>query len=172
MIKKLDIGDKVFILRPSGRAAERRKISFAMPLLDKIKNNSFIGLPKIIWPYHSEIPINAGTSSSSALVVTWVNFLAQMSDQQQQLSPEECARLAHAAEVLEFHEPGGMMDHYAAACGGVLALRFHPTFQIEKLSPPLRPFVLGDSNEPKETKSILAHLIKSVGPVAMAMIVI
>ena len=27
------------------------------------------------------IPINAGTSSSSALVVTWINFLTRMSDQ-------------------------------------------------------------------------------------------
>jgi galactokinase len=107
---------------------------------------------------HGEIPINAGASSSSALVVTWVNFLAQMSDQQQRLSPEECARLAHAAEVLEFHEPGGMMDHYVTACGGVLALRFHPAFQMEKLSPPLQPFVLGDSGEPKDTKGILARV--------------
>ncbi len=107
---------------------------------------------------HGEIPINAGTSSSSALVVTWVNFLAQMSDQQQQLSPEACARLAHAAEVLEFHEPGGMMDHYATACGGVVALTFHPTLQIEKLSPPLQPLVLGDSGEPKDTKGILARV--------------
>ncbi len=105
-----------------------------------------------------QIPINAGTSSSSALVVTWVNFLAQMSDQQQQLSPEECARLAHAAEVLEFHEPGGMMDHYATACGGILVLSFHPTLQVEKLSPSLQPFVLGDSGEPKDTKSILAQV--------------
>jgi galactokinase len=111
---------------------------------------------------HSKIPINAGTSSSSALTVTWVNFLAQMSDQQQQLSPEECAHLAHAAEVLEFHEPGGMMDHYATACGGVLALAFHPTRQIEKLSPPLQPLVLGDSGEPKDTKSILARVKNQV----------
>lgn len=107
---------------------------------------------------HGEIPINAGTSSSSALVVTWVNFLAQMSEQRQQLSPEECARYAHAAEVLEFHEPGGMMDHYAAACGGVLALTFHPAFHLKKLSPPLQALVLGNSGEPKDTKGILARV--------------
>lgn len=34
------------------------------------------------------IPINAGTSSSSALIVTWVNFLARMSDQHKELPPE------------------------------------------------------------------------------------
>lgn len=113
-----------------------------------------------------EIPLNAGTSSSSALVVTWVNFLAQMSDQQQQLSPEECARYAHAAEVLEFHEPGGMMDHFSTACGGVLALSFHPILQIEKLSPPLKTLVLGDSGEPKDTKGILARVKHQVLDIA------
>ncbi len=144
--------------------------SLAEPLAYEEERDYFRSAVNVLWragftfatgfdcTVRGEIPINAGTSSSSALVVTWVNFLAQMSDQQQQLSPEECARLAHAAEVLEFHEPGGMMDHYATACGGVLALAFHPTMQIEKLSPPLQPFVLGDSGEPKDTKSILARV--------------
>jgi galactokinase len=113
-----------------------------------------------------EIPLNAGTSSSSALVVTWVNWLAQMSDQQKQLSPEECARFAHAAEVLEFDEPGGMMDHYSTACGGVLALAFHPRLQIEKIRPPLKSFVLGDSQEPKDTKGILARVKNGVLKIA------
>lgn len=105
-----------------------------------------------------EIPINSGTSSSSALVVTWVNVLARLSDQQRILAPEESARLAHAAEVLEFHEPGGMMDHYATACGGVLSLRFHPELQIERLAPALHAFVLGDSGEPKDTTGILRRV--------------
>jgi galactokinase len=113
-----------------------------------------------------EIPINAGTSSSSALVVTWVNFLAQMSDQQKLLPPEECARFAHAAEVLEFGEPGGMMDHYSTACGGVLSLTFHPRLQIEKIHPPLGAFVLGDSQEPKDTKGILARVKNGVLEIA------
>jgi galactokinase len=105
-----------------------------------------------------EIPINAGTSSSSALVVTWVNFLAQMSGERQMLTPEDCARYAHAAEVLEFNEPGGMMDHYSTACGGVIYVTFHPALQIEKISPPLKTFVLGDSQEPKDTKGILTRV--------------
>lgn len=105
-----------------------------------------------------EIPINSGTSSSSALVVTWVNVLAHLSDQKRALAPDECARLAHAAEVVEFHEPGGMMDHYATALGGVLLLRFHPELQIERLTPPLQTFVLGDSGEPKDTTEILRRV--------------
>ena len=108
------------------------------------------------------IPINAGTSSSSALVVSWVNLLAAMSDQEKSLSPGDCARLAHSAEVLEFREPGGMMDHCAAAYGGVTAIDFTPEFAVSPL--PVEPgtFVLGDSGEPKDTKGILARVKQGV----------
>jgi len=113
-----------------------------------------------------DIPINSGTSSSTALVVTWINFLAQMSAQAKKLSPAECARYAHAAEVLEFHEPGGMMDHYATAGGGVFFLQFHPVLKIEALQPKLKSFVLGDSGEPKDTKGILARVKNGVRGIA------
>jgi galactokinase len=104
------------------------------------------------------IPINSGTSSSSALVVAWVGFLARMSDQKTTLPPQECARLAHAAEVLEFKEPGGMMDHYSTALGGIIALDFHPAVRYEVLASALGSFVLGDSGEPKDTVRILANV--------------
>jgi len=104
------------------------------------------------------IPINAGTSSSSALVVSWVNLLAAVSDQGTALPPADCARLAHSAEVLEFHEPGGMMDHCAAAYGGVTVIDFGPAFSIAPLDVDLGSFVLGDSGEPKDTKGILARV--------------
>ena len=107
---------------------------------------------------HGTIPINAGTSSSSALVIGWINFLARMSDQGSILPPFEIARLAHAAEVLEFGEPGGMMDHFSTAFGGVIAIDFEPTIAIQDLHPSLGVFVLGDSGEPKDTKGILARV--------------
>lgn len=106
----------------------------------------------------SRIPINAGTSSSSALTVTWVNFLARMSDQARELSGEEVARLAHEAEVVEFGEPGGMMDHFSTACGGIIAIDFQPTIKLTPLKAILKTFVLGDSGEPKDTKFILARV--------------
>ncbi len=112
------------------------------------------------------IPINSGTSSSTALVVTWINFLAQMSAPAKKLSPAQCARYAHAAEVLEFQEPGGMMDHYATACGGVFFLQFHPVIKLEPLHPKLKSFVLGDSGEPKDTKGILARVKNGVLQIA------
>jgi galactokinase len=105
-----------------------------------------------------KIPIRAGTSSSSALVVSWVNLLAQMSDKQREISPEESARYAHEAEVLEFNESGGMMDQCAAAYGGVLFLNFFPSLSVERLHAQLDAFVLGDSGEPKDTQNILSRL--------------
>ena len=108
------------------------------------------------------IPINAGTSSSSALVVTWINLLAAMSDQHASLSPEECARYAHRAEVLEFGEPGGMMDHCAAAYGGVTTIDFLPEVSVETQDVELGSFVLGDSGEPKDTKGMLSGVKERV----------
>ncbi len=106
----------------------------------------------------SSIPINAGTSSSSALIVSWVSFLSQMSDQSSALTGEEIARLAHEAEVLEFGEPGGMMDHFSTACGGIIAIDFQPIDTVMPLKAILKTFVLGDSGEPKDTKFILARV--------------
>jgi galactokinase len=107
---------------------------------------------------HGEIPINAGTSSSSALTVSWINFLAHMSNRRQQLPPGEIALYAVRAEVEEFGEPGGRMDQYSTAIGGVLSLTFHPAQLLERLSPPMKTFVLGNSRQPKDTKRILARV--------------
>jgi galactokinase len=109
-----------------------------------------------------KIPINAGTSSSSAMLVTWMAILARMSDQEQLLAPEECARLAHEAEVVEFREPGGQMDHYSTALGGILAIDFAPVLRLERLSIQLGTFVLGNSREPKDTKGILSRVKNQV----------
>ena len=104
------------------------------------------------------IPINSGTSSSSALLVTWLNVLTQLADQPQQLSPEKLAELAYVAEVLEFGEPGGMMDHYSTAVGNVIYLESTPKIALQELHPKLGTFVLGDSLEPKDTIGILKRV--------------
>lgn len=103
-----------------------------------------------------EIPINAGVSSSSALVVMWLRFLIAISDQQPDIAPEDLARLAHEAEVIEFGEPGGMMDHFCAAVGGVLYIDTRPPYVSERLPVQLEGIVLGNSNQPKATLETLA----------------
>jgi len=104
------------------------------------------------------IPINAGTSSSSALVIGWVNLLLQMADEPLTRSPEAIADIAYRAEVLEFGEPGGMMDHYATALGDIIYLESQPAIRVRHLRPTLGTFVLGDSREPKDTLGILKHV--------------
>jgi galactokinase len=115
------------------------------------------------------IPINAGTSSSSALVVSWVNFLSRMADEPRALAPVELGKLAHEAEVLEFGEPGGMMDQYSTAVGGVCAIDFFPEVKVEQLNVALKQFVIGDSGEPKDTKHILARVKNQVIAVTKAL---
>jgi len=111
---------------------------------------------------HGEIPINAGTSSSSALIVSWINFLTRLSDQEIIMPAEEIALLAYKAEVLEFSEPGGMMDHYSTAIGGIIGLKSFNGIKVEKINAKLGAFILGNSGEPKDTKQILARVKNGV----------
>lgn len=105
------------------------------------------------------IPINSGTSSSSALVIAWIKFLLTIASDKRQSNACEIARLAHQAEVLEFNEPGGMMDHFAASFGSVLYIDFgFKGGKHEPLSAKLGHFVLGDSQQPKDTKGILTRV--------------
>lgn len=101
------------------------------------------------------IPINSGTSSSSALLVTWIHFLSKMADIPQEFSPKELGEMAFQAEVVEFGEPGGMMDHLSTAIGNVVYLEFEPQTTTEALHPNLGSFVLADSCEPKDTIGVL-----------------
>lgn len=103
------------------------------------------------------IPINSGTSSSSALIVSWAHFLDKKSDNPFNYSQKELGEIANAAEVLEFGEPGGMMDHYSTAIGNVIYLESTPQIHVETLTPELGTFVLGDSLEPKDTLGILGR---------------
>ncbi|TAE30876.1 MAG: GHMP kinase [Cytophagales bacterium] len=118
------------------------------------------GIEGRIW---STIPINAGTSSSSALIVTWLNLLSQLADEPRTFTPAQLAEFGYVAEVLEFGEPGGMMDHYSTAIGGVIYLESQPQIRVEPFAIggsglQLGAFVLGDSGEPKDTIGILRHV--------------
>ena len=104
------------------------------------------------------IPINSGTSSSSALLANWVHFLSLIADNPKHISPEQIAEIAYQAEVVEFKEAGGMMDHYSTACGNVIYLQSVPKIKVENLKPKLGTFVLGDSQEPKDTVGLLKRV--------------
>ncbi|MFQ6132592.1 MAG: mevalonate kinase [Armatimonadota bacterium] len=104
----------------------------------------------------SRIPINAGTSSSSAMVIAWVRFLLETQAGALPRDPVSIAEFGNAAEVQEFGEPGGMMDHYTSALGGLLHIDCAEPITVTRLPAELDGFVLGNSLEKKPTTEILA----------------
>lgn len=104
------------------------------------------------------IPINSGTSSSSALVVAWLKFLLEAAKSSEAKSPATIAELAFLAEVAEFKEPGGKMDHYASSLGGIVNIHFDDPLRVTNLKNPLKEFVLADSLIRKDTTGTLGHI--------------
>lgn len=102
------------------------------------------------------IPINSGTSSSSALLVSWVKFLNDM--YALGYTQKQIGEITYEAEVLEFTEPGGMMDQYSTAVGNVIYLASQPDISIKTYARDLGTFVLGDSLEAKDTLGILSRV--------------
>ena len=103
----------------------------------------------------SDIPIQAGCSSSSSIMVGWIQFLSQMANKPINLHPEKIAELAYKAEVLEFRESGGMMDQYSTSLGGMLYLESEPKIAATRFNPLPGTFVLGDSMVKKDTQGTL-----------------
>lgn len=98
----------------------------------------------------SKIPMNAGASSSSALVITWIKMLLSLNHTETEFNPIEIAKLGYESEVLEFKEAGGRMDHFAIAMGELIYLENHKTVDLWFLDG-IDTMVLGDSLQKKET---------------------
>ena len=108
----------------------------------------------------SKIPIKAGLSSSSALNVVWIKFLAELYGHK--LNPMKLTELAYKAEVLEFNDPGGMMDQMAIANGYVNYEEFEPAPTCTRIMKSFPGLVIGDSNEKKDTLNTLSKIRQGV----------
>ncbi|MHA1820894.1 MAG: mevalonate kinase family protein [Promethearchaeota archaeon] len=80
---------------------------------------------------YGNIPINAGASSSSALVIAWLKYLLNYYGLKK--NNREIAELGFRSEVLEFNEAGGMMDHFTSALGGLIYIEPAPKFKAISL---------------------------------------
>ncbi|SDB59527.1 galactokinase [Flavobacteriaceae bacterium MAR_2010_188] len=100
------------------------------------------------------IPINAGLSSSSAVVIAWVNFLIEAFGIDMDINAEAIAQLAYEAEVLEVNGSGGNMDQYAISSGGIIYLETDKT-TVERLSTPEMSLIVGESGIAKATDGVL-----------------
>lgn len=127
----------------------------------------------IHWPtgydvtVRSAIPINSGASSSSALQVAWIAFLLAAAGNPAARDPDYIAQLAHRSEVVEFNSPGGMMDHYSTAVGGMIWLDTRKPYRHESLPTWAGEFLLVDSGIPKDTNGVLGEVRRSVEELAI-----
>lgn len=104
----------------------------------------------------SEIPIGKGMCSSTTMVLVYLTALAALADPERAKDPAAMALLTWKAEVEEFNEPGGMMDQYASALGGLVHLNFANGTEAEAIKTPLTgKFILFDSLQQKDTIKVL-----------------
>ena len=104
----------------------------------------------------SEIPIGKGMCSSTTMVLVLTTTLAALCDRNRASDSKLMAKLAWKAEVEEFNEPGGMMDQYASALGGLVHIDFSDGVVPEKLDVDLKGcFILFDSLQQKDTIKVL-----------------
>lgn len=115
-----------------------------------------VALPGVRARVHSEIPVNSGTSSSTALTLAWMQFLLAAAGEE--ADPARLAEWGFLAEVADGGGSGGRMDHVTIAHGGILAIRFVPELRVRPLRLDPGSFVLGDSGEPKDTQGILSSI--------------
>jgi len=106
----------------------------------------------------SNVPIGKGMSSSSVMIIAFIKLLLEMVDAREKDDPFQLAKLGFLAEVKEFDEPGGMMDHCCAAYGGILHISFGESPVVEPITADIPgSFILFDSLQQKDTTRVLAN---------------
>lgn len=83
-----------------------------------------VGRDDVTVTIESDFPVGAGLGGSSAVGVALAAALAELAGEHPDRSA--LAERSRAVEVGELGVPGGRQDHYAAAYGGALELRFGP----------------------------------------------
>ena len=104
----------------------------------------------------SKIPINSGLSSSSALIVAWVNFLLNTFTNYE-VTSNLLAEISYRIEVLEVGGSGGKMDQYTIANGKTIYLDTK-TDSIIPFNHKLCNMIVGVSNQNKDTQGLLKEL--------------
>lgn len=105
-----------------------------------------------------DVPMNAGISSSTAVVVAWVNFLATAYGTDREVTPSLLSQIAYEAEVLEHGEPGGKMDQYSIGVGHIVHIETGRDFSCNVIGDSLKGLIVAESGIPKETIGTLSRL--------------
>lgn len=116
-----------------------------------------------------DVPINAGLSSSSAMVVAWVQWLFSTFGCSKELTPELIGKVAYEAEVIAQNSPGGKMDQYTSAIGDMIYLETDTASKHRKIDTNLEGLIVGESGVSKNTVGVLGD-IKGNSLEAIAMV--
>ena len=100
------------------------------------------------------IPINAGASSSSALVSAWILFLLK-AFKESVISKKNLSVYTYHSETIEHKESGGKMDQYSISTGGILYINTSDEYDVIELPNFMEGLILVDSKVPKDTLNVL-----------------
>lgn len=158
--------DNTFFLQLEDLQEERRialppkdteieKGDFYLSALRILEQNGFEFKQGYSIRIRSDIPMNAGLSSSSALVVAWIRFLVA-TQKNRVVSDAQIGHWAYQAEVLFFGYPGGLMDQYTIAQQGLLSIDTKAQTSRVLLAR-FEALVVAESGLPKQTNTILKN---------------
>ena len=108
----------------------------------------------------SDIYINAGISSSSALTVSLVSFFIKVFGIKRQINKELIAEIAYHSEVIEQGGSGGKMDQYSIAIGNTTFLETGSKFSYKEIDSGINSFIIANSGVSKNTDGVL-NLLKN-----------
>ncbi|MFH1856423.1 MAG: galactokinase family protein [Candidatus Omnitrophota bacterium] len=140
---------------PSGEISYGNKRDYLKSAVNVLKRKGFSFKEGYDFTITSQIPINAGSASSSVMVVAWIKMLLDIHGDTKFNNPEDIANFGYLTEVVEFGEPGGMMDHYSSAFGGIIYIDCKQPISYVLLDGSIDGFVLGHSLEKKDTTGVL-----------------
>ena len=127
---------------------------YFLSVLEVLKKAGFLFNQGYKIKLSGDIPINAGISSSSALVVAWIRFLLEIQDQKKEINDVQIGKWAYESESSFFNQPGGIMDQYTIAQKGLLYINTQTT-RTERLNPNIGCLVIAESGLAKRTLGVL-----------------
>ncbi|TFH33733.1 MAG: hypothetical protein E4G99_10935 [Anaerolineales bacterium] len=101
---------------------------------------------------HSDIPVSAGLSSSTALCIATIKGLGQLSGTK--LDAQEIAELSFEIERYDLDIECGRMDQYAIAFGGVTYIETGDHASAVQLPMESLPLVVADTEQKHDTQAL------------------